>query len=183
MSNVVHCNQVAGWRFFGDHSVQKCPFKIDWKSVAEKCYSAFVCVKNYVVLFFPLQIAPGVPPGAGGTRAVWKRKAFLTISTIFLCLAPGSRGEKSNLNDFFFRFSSPGASKTRALPNLQGGVQLSLTCSNVGHKNQDPVQTDSKLCLVTLQSCWGRHSQTCRYQEHSTQPGPPEQQSGNLHSW
>ena len=23
--NVVHCNQVAGWRFFGDHSVQKCP--------------------------------------------------------------------------------------------------------------------------------------------------------------
>ena len=57
---------------------------------------------------------------------------------ISLSSAPGSRGEKSNLNDFFLRFNSPGASKTRALPNLEGGVTPSQTFSNVGNKKQGP---------------------------------------------
>ena len=64
--------------------------------------------------------SPCVAPSACRARAICIRahQGETPIHLhLFLC-APGSRGEKSNLNCFFFRFNSPGASKTRALPNL-----------------------------------------------------------------
>ena len=115
MSNVVHCDQVAGWRLFGNHSVQKCPFKIYWVSVAEKCH--LVNISKQLVSNCTW-CTPQCRWCKGNLKE--RKQAFLTIRLFFWIQAPGSRGEKSNLNDFFLRFNSPGASKTRALPNLQG---------------------------------------------------------------
>ena len=155
MSNIMHCDKMAGWRLFGNHSVQKCPIRTLENNCGKMLFGQYepatiTCHLKWYLVYPPVQVEQGQS----------ERERNFWPSTIFLCLAPGSSGEKSNLNDFFLRFNSPGALKTKALPNLWEGIYYEL-----------------RQALVTLQSCWDKHSQTYQCQEHNTQLDQPKEWS------
>ena len=130
---------MTGWWFFRHHCVKERPGNIHWKVTGQllifleregtmsTSIEMWVSISTFVkrgnqewAEQMNGKNSPCVAPSACRARTICKRTFQGQIPIhlhLFLC-APGSRGEKSNLNCFFFRFNSPGASKTRALPNL-----------------------------------------------------------------